>query len=129
MSRNRPFSPGLFQCRSLPSIPPAQGGAHLVLVDNPEHHPGGDFSLDRAGLVQGRQQGATAFTFSGIGVYTRAFFTGIEAEKYPLLPLFQRAIREQLLGGQLYQGPWTDVGTPQRLEQLNRELANNPPNL
>jgi len=111
--------------RSLPTT----GGAHLVLVGNPDHHPEGDFALDREGRVQARQQDTAAFTFSGMGIYTREFFAGIEAEKFPLLPLFERAISRRLLSGQIYKGDWTDVGTPARLEQLNQQLAHNTPGL
>lgn len=90
--------------------------AHLVLVENPAHHPDGDFSL-RNDLVLAAQQ--QAHTFSGIAVYQPTFFASTRVAKQALRPLFDRAIAEGRVSGQFYRGQWTDVGTPQRLAQLN----------
>ena len=93
--------------------------AHLVLTDNPAHHPKGDFSLT-AGRVQ-RPGGDKTLTFTGIGLYHPHFFAGCNDGPRPLLPLLQRAIDNGQLSGEYFSGPWTDVGTPERLELLNRE--------
>jgi MurNAc alpha-1-phosphate uridylyltransferase len=90
--------------------------AQLVLVPNPEHHPRGDFSLAAGRL--GRE-GALRHTYSGIGLYRPELFAGCVPGRFPLLPLLERAIAAGRLGGELYHGAWTDVGTPQRLAALN----------
>jgi MurNAc alpha-1-phosphate uridylyltransferase len=92
--------------------------AKLVLVANPAHHPDGDFSLAN-GLVHPR--GKSTLTFAGIGLYDAGFFGGCDPGKRPLLPLLQQAITEGRLLGEAYAGNWTDVGTPARLEMLNRQ--------
>jgi N-acetyl-alpha-D-muramate 1-phosphate uridylyltransferase len=105
-----------------PFAPPALPGgdlAHLVLVDNPAHNPGGDFSL-----IGGRI-GATAsprYTFSGIGVYRRALFADTPVGAFPLAPLLQTAALAGRVGGERYSGVWVDVGTPDRLQALDRQL-------
>ncbi|EED30593.1 nucleotidyltransferase [gamma proteobacterium NOR5-3] len=98
----------------------APRAAHLLLVDNPEHNPAGDF-----GLCEGRVTAAdnNSLTYAGIGLYDPRFFDGYAPGKRPLLPLLQQAIAEERLFAQHYRGRWTDVGTPARLEQLERELA------
>jgi MurNAc alpha-1-phosphate uridylyltransferase len=95
---------------------PAGRTAYLVLVPNPPQHPQGDFAL-QAGLVQ--EAGAPRHTYSGIGVFSAPFFDGCRDGRFPLLPLLQRAIGLGRLGGELYQGIWHDVGTVQRLAELN----------
>jgi MurNAc alpha-1-phosphate uridylyltransferase len=91
--------------------------AHLVLVDNPAHHARGDFSLERGRV---RLPGARTFTFSGIALYRPEFFAGCTAGRFPLLPLFKRAIAAGALSGEHYRGQWSDVGTPERLAELAR---------
>jgi len=100
--------------------------AHLVLVDNPPHHPQGDFVLD-AGRVHNTDSPLFALrsrlTFSGIGVYHRALFAHTPAgEKAPLAPLLRRAIDAGRASGEHYAGRWEDVGTPARLNALDEEL-------
>mgnify|MGYP001618144629 CR=1 FL=1 len=94
--------------------------AHLVLVDNPPHHPDGDFVLDGARV---RAQGDGRSTFSGIGLYARAIFSGCRPGKFPLAPLLRAAMEQDRVGGELYRGHWRDVGTTQRLEALDAELS------
>ncbi|MEM6774966.1 MAG: N-acetylmuramate alpha-1-phosphate uridylyltransferase MurU [Pseudomonadota bacterium] len=94
--------------------------AHLVFVDNPEHHPAGDFSLED-GRVHAR--GAASLTYAGLGLYDPGFFAGYAPGRRPLLPLFERAIRETRLTGERFPGLWTDVGTPERLRQLDARLS------
>lgn len=115
---------------SLPLDPP--GDAHLVLVDNPEHHRGGDFVLDDAGRVQA--SGATRLTFAGIGVYRPSLFDawraavagapGIDEDppRFQLAPVLRAAMARGAVTGEHHRGRWTDVGTPARLEQLDATL-------
>jgi len=93
--------------------------AHLVLINNPAHHPNGDF-----GLQQGRvTDGAPKLTFSGIGIYQPALFAHIaRGTAAPLAPLLRAQIAEGRVSGEHHTGRWVDVGTPQRLEQLDNEL-------
>lgn len=99
-----------------------EGLAHLVLVDNPPQHSQGDFSL-HAGRV--RAAGERRLTFSGIGVYARALFAECHPGKFPLAPLLRAAMTRGLVSGEHYRGQWQDVGTPQRLAELDRELRGN----
>jgi N-acetyl-alpha-D-muramate 1-phosphate uridylyltransferase len=93
--------------------------ARLVLVPNPIQHPRGDFGLD-GDLVVERQ--SNRFTYSGVGVYRPELFAGCAPGKFPLLPLFKRAIAAGKLRGQLHRGEWCDVGTPQRLAELDERV-------
>jgi MurNAc alpha-1-phosphate uridylyltransferase len=95
------------------------GLAHLVLVDNPAHHPGGDFALagDRVAT-----EGGARLTFSGIGLYARALFADCRPGRFPLAPILRAAMARGLVSGEHYRGQWTDVGTPERLAELDREL-------
>jgi len=102
--------------------------AWLLLVDNPGHHPSGDFSLNEAGAVVPPSQTAgraTALTFAGIGIYQPSLFAPIPAGlPAPLAPLLRAAIENKAVLGQHYTGHWTDVGTPERLARLNQQLSN-----
>ena len=93
--------------------------AHLVLVNNPVQHPAGDF-----GLIDGRvTNGQPKFTFSGIGVYSPALFAGItRGSSAPLAPLLREQIAQNKVSGEHHAGRWEDVGTPQRLQQLDNTL-------
>jgi MurNAc alpha-1-phosphate uridylyltransferase len=101
---------------------PLSGLAHLVLVPNPAHHPEGDFALtdDRLSLPA---QHTTAYTFSGIGVYARALFADCSPGAFPLAPLLRQAMAAGRVTGELYTGRWVDVGTPERLAELDSELS------
>lgn len=92
---------------------------HLVLVPNPPQHPRGDFHLGPAGLIE---PGVPRHTYSGIGIYSPALFAGASPGKFPLKPWLDRAIAAGRLGGEIYGGVWTDVGTPERLAALDAEL-------
>jgi MurNAc alpha-1-phosphate uridylyltransferase len=93
--------------------------AHLVLVDNPEHHPRGDFALSQGRVAEGNAS-TTLLTFSGIGLYNPRLFEGIPAgAKAPLAPLLRKAMAAGLVGGERHAGLWNDVGTPERLAALN----------
>lgn len=97
-----------------------QGLAHLVLVDNPAQHPTGDFALDTEQHITNSEQ--NRLTFSGIGVYTAALFNQPENRTFPLAPLFRRAADNNLLSGEYYNGRWFDIGTPERLAELDTIL-------
>lgn len=95
--------------------------AHLVMVNNPPQHPQGDFVL-QDGKVGA--EGAPKFTFSGIGVYRPELFAGISrGQPARLAPLLRAAMGEARVSGELHRGRWTDVGTPERLAQLDAELG------
>lgn len=98
--------------------------AHLVMVGNPPQHPAGDFQLDDNDWVRVLPPAAVGWTYAGVGVYTTAFFAGYAAGKMPLRPLLDAAIGQGRLGGERYRGQWQDVGTPERLRELDaRERA------
>lgn len=95
--------------------------AHLVMVDNPEHHSDGDFVL-RHGWLE--PEGAPRLTFSGIGIYRPTLFHGIQrGEKAALAPLLRAGIADGRISGEHFTGMWTDVGTPARLAQLNQAIS------
>ncbi len=102
---------------------------HLWLVPNPPHNPRGDFGLAADGLALNQvPEGAPRWTFSTVGLYKRALFSGLPAGnpqglKAPLAPLLRQAMDNALITAQRWDGPWTDVGTPERLAALNDELA------
>ncbi len=96
-----------------------QDNAHLVLVDNPDHHPNGDFGLHGARVTDT----APKLTFSGIGLYRPELFAHIpRGTKAPLAPLLREQIALGKVSGEHHRGVWIDVGTPQRLEELDRQL-------
>lgn len=109
------------------------GAAHLVLVDNPAHHPAGDFVLAADGRVQ--DDGDQRLTFAGIGVYRPCLLAGwrdVVGEvagadavppRFRLAPLLRAAMARDAVTGERHRGRWTDVGTPERLRELARELA------
>jgi MurNAc alpha-1-phosphate uridylyltransferase len=101
----------------LPDAPP--GLAHLVLVDNPSHHPGGDFALEDGRVLD---KALPRLTFSGIGVYRRALFAHCTAGKFPLAPLLRAAMQDAKVSGEHYRGKWFDIGTPERLSALELTL-------
>ncbi len=95
-------------------------GAHLVLVPNPPQHPAGDFLLHK-GVVSDQGEGER-YTFSGIGLYHPSLFDGCEAGAFPLAPLLRRAMARGQVSGELFEGQWFDIGTPERLQQLDHML-------
>jgi len=96
-----------------------QDAAHLVLINNPPHHPNGDFGLQHGRVTEG----APGLTFSGIGIYRPALFAAIpHGTKAALAPLLRGQIALGKVSGEHHTGLWVDVGTPQRLEQLDSDL-------
>ena len=101
-------------------LPPRLDGlAHLVLVDNPPQHSEGDFYLNNGKIAA---TGSARLTFSGIGVYARALFAECRPGKFQLAPLLRAAAARGLVSAEHYTGRWSDVGTPERLLALDREL-------
>lgn len=91
--------------------------AYLVLINNPAHHPEGDFYIDNLGVLS--HQGKEKLTFSGIGIYRASFFENISLGPVKLRPLLNEAILQQKVSGEKYSGLWFDIGTPQRLEEIS----------
>jgi len=108
-----------FPLQTLPTE--LSGLAHLVMVDNPEHHSDGDFYLDgvKVNLNRGNK-----LTFSGIGVYSPSLFKHLQPGKYPLAPILRDAIAKKLVSGEYFAGKWIDVGTLERLNALEATLSN-----
>lgn len=92
---------------------------HLVLVDNPAHNPAGDFGLQQQRVASNEPR----YTFSGLGVYRPALFAEVPPEQpAKLAPLLRQAIARQQLSGEYTATYWLDVGTPERLQQLDHYL-------
>jgi len=106
-----------FDFSGLPTV--LSGLAHLVMVNNPDHNRGGDFALSGE---QVRELGQSLLTYSGIGVYDPGLFALLEEGPFSLVPLLKRAIRAGRVSGEYFVGKWLDIGTPTRLEALNRML-------
>ena len=97
--------------------------AHLVMVANPAHHSGGEFALDGERIVFAH--GEETLTYAGIAVFSPAFFAGVTpGSVMKLRPLLDAAIAAGTLTGERHTGRWVDVGTPQRLAELDAELRN-----
>jgi len=115
---------------NLPNEP--AGLAHLLLVDNPAHHPQGDFVLGDNGRVLA--EGEPRLTFSGLGVYRRELLDGWRAvvaddagarqqpPRFRLAPLLRDAMAKGNVDGTHHRGAWTDVGTPERLAALDAAI-------
>jgi len=93
--------------------------AHLVLVENPPQHQRGDFALNKHWL---QNEGEEKFTFSGIAVYHRRFFEGLNEGSVALGPIIREHIKKRQVTGEFYRGHWFDIGTPERLKQLDSML-------
>lgn len=94
--------------------------AHLVLVDNPPHNPRGDFCLDGDKVLE---TGGPKLTFSGMGAYRSELFEPlIPGTRQALAPLLRGQIAQGRVSGERFTGPWTDVGTPERLAELDAQL-------
>ena len=97
--------------------------AHLVMVENPAHHTSGDFSLDGERVVYAN--GEQTLTYAGVGIFSPSFFASVQPGTImKLRPLLDAAIAAGTLTGERFAGRWVDVGTPQRLAELDQELRN-----
>lgn len=103
--------------------------AFLLLVDNPPHHGRGDFLLEQdrvrnlAAASDDRRTPPPSLTFSGLGLYRSALFDGCEPGRFPLAPLLRAAAAQDRVGGMRHAGSWFDIGTPQRLMELDARLS------
>lgn len=98
---------------------------HLVLVPNPVFHPAGDFFLSQDGaLIAPQGQAERRFTFAGISILSPALIADYpqKRRKFPLVEVLRQAIEQGQLTGEVYTGGWSDVGTPERLQQLEGVL-------
>ncbi|MBA1279719.1 MULTISPECIES: N-acetylmuramate alpha-1-phosphate uridylyltransferase MurU [Pseudomonadaceae] len=102
------------------ALPPGRL-AHLVLVDNPTHHPAGDFALVEGNIMEGDASSAN-LTYSGIAVLHPRLFAGCTAGSFKLAPLLRRAIAAGQVSGERHVGRWVDVGTHERLAEVERIL-------
>jgi MurNAc alpha-1-phosphate uridylyltransferase len=118
-SPNLPIQQLLGQITSLRSMS-NKPLAHLLMVPNPVQHPQGDFYLKDSQILNEPEDGAEKLTFSGIGIYHQDLFKDLEiGTSAKLAPLLKEAMLENRVSGEKYVGPWHDVGTPQRLQELN----------
>jgi MurNAc alpha-1-phosphate uridylyltransferase len=103
--------------------------AYLMLVPNPPQHPEGDFYLQGDHVSDkpiSPQMQETKLTFSGIGIYHQSLFADLKlGEAAKLAPLLRSAMAKNQVFGEKYTGPWHDVGTPQRLHELNQSYDSN----
>ncbi|WP_252732152.1 N-acetylmuramate alpha-1-phosphate uridylyltransferase MurU [Paraglaciecola arctica] len=106
-----------FDFTTLPSQLVDKVEAHLVMVDNPSHNPQGDFCFSGGKLHpnHGRK-----LTCSGIAVYSKHFFEDCTSGVNRLAPMWREAADKETIMAQYFSGQWTDVGTPQRLDELNK---------
>jgi MurNAc alpha-1-phosphate uridylyltransferase len=96
---------------------PAATLAHLVLVRNPPFNPRGDFALADFRIAN---EGPLRHTFSGLSIHRPELFAQCTPGRFPMLPLWRAAAGHGQLSGELYDGRWSDVGTPERLQELER---------
>lgn len=99
--------------------------AHLVLIDNPEHHPEGDFYLTESDVVA-EEGGDQRLTFAGISLWSTALFRGLAEGSRSLKSVLLGAMDQGRVTGEYFSGSWWDVGTPQRLAELDNYLARKP---
>lgn len=100
---------------------PLSGLAHLVLVANPAHHASGDFCL-QGGEVRDAAAGQDSLTYSGMAVLSPALFTGCQSGAFKLAPLLRTAMAAGQVSGEQFSGCWVDVGTHERLAEVERLL-------
>ncbi len=105
---------------TLPSA--LSGDAHLVLVDNPSHHPTGDFQLVDGQVADAPDSGAK-LTYSGIALLHPRLFAGLSVEAFKLAPLLRQAMARGCVSGEHHRGRWVDVGTLERLAEAERMIG------
>ena len=100
--------------------------AHIILVNNPEHNLAGDFAYfkSRVGVEADVESNSPdKFTFSGIGYYRPALFKDLPKGKLALAPELRKAMQREKVSGELFTGDWRDIGTPERLNELDSFLS------
>ena len=113
-----------FDFSSLQPVDGVDRLAHLVLVRNAEHNPLGDFHIDDRGRVhEDPDAEGERLTFSGISVMHRNLFAGLPIQPMSVIPLLQRAMSENKVSGEIHSGVWVDVGTPERLQEVQKGYA------
>jgi len=108
-----------YPCARLRAVLQPGDLAHLVLVPNPAHNPGGDFVLEKGRIVEA---GSERLTFSGLGVYHPSLFNGCADGVFKLAPLLRTAAVNGRVSVEVFDGDWLDIGTPERLDALNARL-------
>lgn len=108
-----------YPLKKLFDVPLTNQLAHLVMVNNPEHHPEGDFVLDKTRL---KLEGAVKYTFSGIGLYSPDLFKNQTQKPLGLGKLLKPFIAEGKISAEHYSGIWSDIGTPERLDNVQQRL-------
>ena len=109
-----------FDFSILQPLQPSHRLAHLVLVENSSHNPRGDFYIDQNGMVHEEKKISNErLTFSGISVLHKKLFEGYSIQPLSLVPLLQEAMVNNLVTGETHSGLWFDVGTPERLKEIN----------
>ncbi len=104
---------------------PEKNRGRLALVNNPEHNQSGDFCIDNDNaLCLKKEDSSNSYTFSGMALYKKSIFTELTTGKQPLAPILRKLIAGNELENIIYQGSWTDVGTPERLQEINSNLTN-----
>ena len=93
--------------------------AHLILVENPQHNPNGDFGIKDS---KAENSADKMFTFSGIAYYSPKMFENIPCTKLPLAPLLREKISQKRVSASIHKGYWYDIGTPQRLDLVNNRI-------
>ena len=119
MLGNDPFlvvNADVFTDMPLPLVLPDDSDGHLILVPKPAYKDQGDFDLTNGRVANAE---TPSLTFSGIAIYRPEFFAECEPGRFPLAPMLRSAADASRLTGSIYNGVWEDVGTPQRLEELN----------
>lgn len=101
------------------------GFAHAILVTNPPHNPQGDFVLLENGLLANEpsESSGTKLTFAGITKYRRAVFQGISPGRFRIPSLLRTWMKQGKVSGEVFRGPWYDIGTPARLQEAEQALA------
>lgn len=94
--------------------------AHLVLINNPEHNPKGDFSYEFGKVYN---SGNNQLTFSGIGIYSPEVFNNLSTEKLALAPILRKLVDQELVSAEYFTGNWFDIGTQERLLQAENYVA------
>tara|TARA_R110000744_G_scaffold71595_8_gene144363 strand:- start:442 stop:1143 length:702 start_codon:yes stop_codon:yes gene_type:complete len=117
-----------YNLKNLPQLT-AEFNAHLLLVENPEHNPKGDFQLAKGMLVNPKSFQQETYTFSGIALYRKSFFKQYTTTEHdalmqltkiqPLAPMLRAGAEQNKVSASVITSAWTDVGTPERLAKLN----------